>query len=78
MFVRQKKNKSGVLSIQVIDKSPSSYKVLKTIGISSNRVQIDKLIEEARNFFKEIKKLREKYKLSSLSSSSNKTQSGMD
>jgi hypothetical protein len=46
MFVRQKKNKSGVVSIQVIDKSSSSYKVLKTISISSNRVQIDKLFEE--------------------------------
>ncbi len=28
MFVRQKKNKSGVISIQVIDKSSGKYKVL--------------------------------------------------
>lgn len=59
MFVRQKKNKSGVVSIQVIDKSSGRYKLLKTIGSSSDRIQIDKLIEEARNYIKEIKKLNE-------------------
>ena len=35
MFVRKKKNKSGVVSVQVIDKSNGKYKVLKTIGSSS-------------------------------------------
>jgi hypothetical protein len=50
MFVRQKKNKSGVVSIQVIDKSSGRYKLLRTIGSSSDLVQIDKLIEEARNY----------------------------
>ena len=59
MFVRQKKNKSGVVSIQVIDKSSGRYKLLRTIGSSSDLVQIDKLIEEARNYIKEIKKLNE-------------------
>jgi hypothetical protein len=55
MFVRKQKNKSGVVSIQVIYKSSGNYKLLKTIGISSNRVQIDKLIEEARNLIKKLK-----------------------
>lgn len=35
MFVRKKKNKSGVISVQIIDKSSGKYKVLKTIGSSS-------------------------------------------
>jgi transposase len=59
MFVRQKKNKSGVVSIQVIDKSSGKYKVLKTIGSSTDLIQIDKLIAEARNYIKEIKRLNE-------------------
>jgi transposase len=59
MFVRQKKNKSGVVSIQVIDKSFGKYKVLKTIGSSTDLIQIDKLIAEARNYIKEIKRMNE-------------------
>ena len=43
MFVRRKKNKSGVISIQVIDKSSGKYKVLKTIGSSSNESEINAL-----------------------------------
>ena len=32
MYVRQKRNKSGLVSVQVIDKSYGKYKVAKTIG----------------------------------------------
>jgi transposase len=46
MFVRQKKNKSGVISVQVIDKSSGRYKVKRTIGSSSDSHQIDKLVKE--------------------------------
>ena len=59
MFIRQKKNKSGVISIQVIDKSSGKYKLLKTIGSSSELNQIGKLLLEAQNYIKEIKKLNE-------------------
>jgi len=40
MFVRKKKNKSGVVSVQVIDKSSGKYKVKKTIGSSSKPDEI--------------------------------------
>ena len=43
MFVRKKKNKSGVISVQIIDKSSGKYKVLKTIGSSSNEAEINAL-----------------------------------
>jgi transposase len=46
MFVRQKQNKSGIVSIQVIDKSSGRYKLLKTIGSSSSQQIIEKLIKE--------------------------------
>jgi hypothetical protein len=43
MFVRKKKNKSGVVSVQIIDKSSGKYKVIKTIGSSSNEAEINAL-----------------------------------
>ena len=43
MFVRKKKNPSGIVSIQVIDKSNNRYKVVKTIGSSSDPVTIEEL-----------------------------------
>lgn len=46
MFVRKKKNKSGSVSIQIIDKS-NGYKVVKTIGSSVNPIEIKKLISRA-------------------------------
>ena len=48
MFIRKKKNLSGVLSIQIIDKSTSKYKVLKTIGSSSDAKIIDQLVSQAK------------------------------
>jgi transposase len=35
MFVRKKKNKSGTISIQIINKNRGKYKVLKTIGCAN-------------------------------------------
>lgn len=52
MFVRQKKNSSGKVSIQVIDKSGGKYKVKKTIGSSSDADQINSLIKEGELFIK--------------------------
>lgn len=50
MFVRKKKNKSGVVSIQIIDKSSGRYKVIKTIGSSSEPRLIDALFKEGKEW----------------------------
>jgi len=50
MFVRKKKNKSGVVSVQVIDKSLGKYKLIKTIGSSSKVEEIDLLYKEGKKF----------------------------
>lgn len=50
MFVRKKKNKSGVISIQVIDKSSGIYKVIKTIGSSDNADQVEHLYKKGKEF----------------------------
>lgn len=48
MFIRRKKNKSGVISIQVIDKSGGKYKLAKTMGSSADAFVIKNLEAEAQ------------------------------
>jgi hypothetical protein len=48
MFVRKKKNRSGTTSIIVAEKRQGELKELKTIGISSNNEEIEKLYQEAK------------------------------
>lgn len=50
MFVRKKKNASGKVSIQVIDKSSGKYSVIKTIGCSDNPVEISALFQQAKKW----------------------------
>jgi transposase len=52
MFIRQKKNKSGAVSVQVIDKSNGKYKLLKTIGSSSDNLKVTQLVAEAELWIK--------------------------
>jgi len=53
MFVRKKKNKSGVISIQVIDKSSGKYKLIKTIGSSSNTQEVECLFGKGQQWIRE-------------------------
>lgn len=48
MFIRQKKNKSGLVSVQIIDKSNGVYKVAKTIGSSSDAIVLSRLVADAQ------------------------------
>jgi len=47
MFIRKKKNKSGSVSIQIIDKSSGKYEAIKTVGCADNEQQEKDLIEQA-------------------------------
>jgi len=60
MFVRKKKNKSGVVSIQIIDKSSGEYRVYRTVGSSDNETEIEYLFNEA---LKEIETIKGQQKL---------------
>lgn len=53
MFVRKKKNKSGVISVQVIDKSPGTYKVSHTVGSSNDNSEIKRLVVEGQKWILE-------------------------
>jgi len=50
MFVRKKKNPSGVVSIQIIDKGSGGYKVFKTVGSSSDPTEIDNLYQQGKKW----------------------------
>jgi hypothetical protein len=48
MFVRKKYNPSGIVSIQLIDKSRGKYRVFKTIGSSSDASAIEELYQQGK------------------------------
>src|SRR4030042_6515036 len=54
MFVRKKKNRSGSISVQIIDKAYGTYRVLKTFGSARDKGDIERLYREA---IKEIPRL---------------------
>ncbi|MCB0512004.1 MAG: IS1634 family transposase [Bacteroidetes bacterium] len=49
MFIRQKKNQSGSISVQIISKSSGKYKVVETIGCSKNDYEIEQLLKQAND-----------------------------
>ena len=53
MFVRKKLNKSGVISVQVIEKQLGKSTLVKTIGSSSSSKEITSLDAEANRFIAE-------------------------
>ena len=59
MYLRQKRNNSGVVSVQVIDKSSGKYKVAKTIGSSSDSGTIAHLVKQGEWWMKQQQGLRE-------------------
>lgn len=59
MFVRKKPNKSGLVSVQVIDKSQGKYKVVKTIGSSKDSLEIEFLVAEGKRYVQKMMGLQE-------------------
>ena len=47
MFVRQKRNRSGSISVHIISKARGRYHVVKTLGSSRDPAQIERLVAEA-------------------------------
>lgn len=51
MFVRKKRNKSGSVSVQIIDKS-DGYKVIRTVGSSKDSEEVKYLVNEAKRIIR--------------------------
>jgi hypothetical protein len=54
MFIREKKNKSGTISIQIISKKNGKYKVIETIGCAKDEINKGLLISIAKKRLKEL------------------------
>ncbi|MDR0368410.1 MAG: hypothetical protein LBH82_04640, partial [Bacteroidales bacterium] len=52
MFIREVKNRSGSISIQIIRKQNGRYKVVKTVGCAITCPQIESLKMEAKEQLK--------------------------
>jgi transposase len=50
MFVRKKKNRSGSVSVQVVDKSTGGYRVFRTIGSSTDEAEVERLYRKGREW----------------------------
>ena len=48
MFIRKKRNRSGNISIQIIQKQHGKYVVIKTLGTSGDEEEIDRLYKQAQ------------------------------
>lgn len=55
MFVRKKPNKSGKISVQVIEKIKGKYKVAKTIGSSFVESEVERLVSLGEEWIKDYK-----------------------
>lgn len=54
MFIRQRKNPSGSISIQIIDKSSGKYKVVETIACVKDTIELDFYLAKAENRIKQL------------------------
>ena len=59
MFVRQKRNKSGIISIQVIAKHKGRSKLIKTIGSSDKAEEVSRMVSEGAKWITETRGLTE-------------------
>ena len=53
MFVRRKSNKTGSVSVQVIDKSNGKYRVIKSFGTGRTEQELLYLEKQARSFIRQ-------------------------
>jgi len=52
MYVRRKKNRSGSISVQVIDKSSGKYKVVHSVGSSGDMLVVSAMEQKANSWIK--------------------------
>ncbi len=50
MFVRKNRNRSGSVSVQVIEKRGGAYRVVRTLGSARDERNIERLVEEGRRY----------------------------
>lgn len=56
MYVRKKQNRSGSISVQIIDKNNGKYKVIKTIGSSKDIDEVERMYIQAKDLIPKLQK----------------------
>ena len=56
MFVRNKLNKSGIISVQIIEKVSGKSTLLKTVGSSADLIEITALVIKGKQFIETLKR----------------------
>ncbi|WP_172126027.1 hypothetical protein [Arcobacter acticola] len=56
MFIRKKRNASGSISVQIIEKIGRNNKVVQTIGSSKDEIEIELLYEEGLKLIPQLTK----------------------
>lgn len=59
MFIRKKQNKSGSISVQIIDTSGKANHLIKTIGSTKDQNQLKELLKAAHQFVSKYRKQEE-------------------
>ena len=54
MFVRQKQNKSGIVSVQIIDKNSGKYRLYQTVGSALDKNEINLLVKKGNDIIQKI------------------------
>jgi len=54
MFVRKKRNKSGSISVQIIEKREGKNKLVRSVGCSKNEKEIEQYVNEAASLIPEL------------------------
>ena len=55
MFIRKKPNKSGAISVQIIEKRDGKSVLVKTVGSSRDAKEIEDLVQQGKRFISKIK-----------------------
>ena len=56
LHIRQKKNSSGTISIQIVDRANRKYKVIETIGCAKNEIELRFYLDIAKGRLEELNK----------------------
>ena len=55
MFVRKKINSSGSISVQILEKTNRTNKLIQTVGSSKNEIEIERLYNRAFEIIDQLK-----------------------
>jgi len=53
MFVRKKNNRSGTVSVVIVNKHSGAYREIHTVGTSSKESEVAKLVEEGKKWIRQ-------------------------